>query len=81
MRADLRSVHRVLTPDVLDRLGVDNWSLRGSDEQLVLAVDARTSPDLLSQMAARVSEAVGADVVLRSDPALAATRPQVGGAG
>lgn len=81
VRADLRPVHRVLTPDVLDRLGVDNWSLRALDEQLVLAVDARTNPDLLSQMAARVSEAVGADVVLRSDPALAASRPQVGGAG
>lgn len=81
VRADLRLVHRVLTPDVLERLGVAEWSLRASGDQLVLAVDARTNRDLLAQMAARVSEVVGADVQLRVDPALAASRPQVGGAG
>ena len=81
IRADLRAVHRVLTPDVLERLGVADWSLRAAGEQLVLAVDARTNRDLLEQMAARVSEVVGAQVQLQVDPTLAASRPQVGRAG
>jgi hypothetical protein len=80
-RADLRAAHQVLTPDVLERMGVRDWSLRTHDGQLVLAVDAGSNTQLLEQMAVRTGEVVGAPVALRVDPAGAAARPQVGAAG
>ena len=81
VRADLRNVHRVLTPEVAQRLNIDDWSLRADGEQLVLAVDARSSSDMLGELAARLTQAVGAEVSVRTDSALAASRPQVGNAG
>ena len=81
VRADLRAVPQVLTPDVVERLTINDWSLRPQGEQLVLAVDARTSPQMLEQLAARVADVSGAPVELRLDPALAASRPQLGAAG
>lgn len=81
VRADLRSVHQVLTPEVAERLGITDWSLRPQGDQLVLAVAARTSLQMLEQLAARIAEVSGAQVELRADPNLAASRPQVGAAG
>lgn len=80
-RPDLRLAYQALSPDVTDRLGVRNWSLRAAGDTLVLAVDASQDNQMLQQMAARVGEVVGAPVQLRVDPALAAMRPQVGSAG
>jgi hypothetical protein len=81
VRADLRTIHQVLTPEVADRLGITAWSLRPYDDQLILAVESRTSQDMLSQLAARIGESTGADVRVRHDPALAHATPQVGTAG
>ena len=80
VRADLRGAYRAITPDVLERLGVREWSLRPAGDALVLAVDGGNR-DMLGQLALRTGEAVGAPVQLRVDPALASARPQVGAAG
>lgn len=81
VRADLRAAYPVFSADTVSRLSIRDWSLRPERDRLVLAVDAGIDRQFLLELANRVGQAVGADVQLRVDPALAAARPQVGAAG
>ena len=81
VRPDLRECYRVLTPDVLSRLGIEDWALRAEADRLVFAVAAPPQRELLWELARKVGDAVGAEVQLRVDPRLARARPQVGSAG
>jgi hypothetical protein len=79
-RVDLRRARDVLEPRRLAGLGVRDWSLRPVDGRLVLFVAAEPGVDTKA-LAVELGGVLGVVPAVQVDPAGAAHRPQLGGAG